>query len=1713
MDDQTPTTPYHSAQKTSDLCWRLPNARLVWGGKSTELIIGSDGKWRAADDDGAKVELLKLTDGRTNYDNDKEYWRVTNVDGTQFYFGLNQLPGWTTGKRETQSMWGVPVFANHSGEPCFATTFLASKCIQAWRWNLDYVVDRHGNSMAYFYKKDQGRTGLAGTSTNVITYDRGGWLSHIEYGMRAGSELATATPPAKVEFSVAERCLSSCWTGTPWQSNANTANWPDTPWDLHCGTSATSCPNNISPSFFTLRRYSSVKTSVWSGSGTTYATVDQWDFVHQFPSTGNSTSPVLWLSQITRKGDADGNGTFTSLPPVEFGGIRMQNRADYDPNSGMPDSRKYRVHRVDTETGGQILIDYTDVGSGCQFGSPFPDPAQNAKRCFPQYYKPEGAPAGWSWWHKYVVASVTERDLVGGSPDVVDSYAYSTEGSSTAVLWGHDDGPNTWSSPLVNRSWADWRGYSTVVTTTGAAGGPQTQVKRLYYRGLNGDRTDAGENTRSSYITNSAGDLSNDFKFRAGQLHESTEYATPGGQALKRAVYGIGNYQTGTRTLSPDWAQPSTWTSNVVRTTQERTYTYLTSSGTWRSTQTDKTWHSTYGLITQVDDQGDTATTADNTCTRTWYTHNTTKYLIDFANRKETVGVACGTTATYPTDAVADEQYYYDGAATFGTAPGTGNVTKTEDVVSYSGTTPQWIMTSTSGHDSYGRATSSGDALGRITTTEYTHGANGMVTTIKETNPKDHVTTTTLHPLLQEPVRVVDPNSKTTEASYDDLGRLRKVWLPGRPTTETPNTEYLHTIAVGVPPSIETRVLGPNGNQISSFEIYDGLLRLRQTESTAPDGKRTITDAAYDARGLKAKGSVFYNAASPPTGSLVSFADADVANQHRYTHDGLERQTSDALWSNNSFKWQTTTAYGGDRTTVTPPAGGTTTQTVIDAEDQVIERRLYASSDLAGPYDATKYDYDDAGNLIKVTDPVGNAWEYSYDLLGRHTRDSDPDAGVSTMTYDNAGQLLASTDARGKSLAYAYDALGRKTGVFDTTISGTQLASWTYDTPVKGKLTSSTRYAAGSEYTTAVTGYDDGYRVLGKSVSIPAAETGLAGTYATSYAYKINGAPASVTYPQVAGMAAETVNYGYTDTGHVSTSVGMDAYLSGATYDYDGAVIQQVLGASGQRVTLTNTFDGGSRRLTKSQVYAEGSTAWEEKLTESYAYDPAGNITSINETSAGAVVANQCFQYDHLRRLTESWTTAVGTCQATPTQTVVGGTEPYWHSYGYDKIGSRTSMVRHTEGGDTTDGYVYPAAGSAKPHTVSRIDRSGPAGTDSWSYAYDSAGNTTGRADGAGGTQVLIWDLEGHLSKVTAGTVDTTFVYDADGNRLIRRDSSGNAALFMGEAELRTYANGATSATRYYGANAVRVDGVLSWLGSDHHASGQIALTATGLVATRRRLDPFGSARGEAVLWPGEKSFVNGTADPTGLTHLGAREYDPAIGRFISVDPLFDEADPQAMHGYAYANSNPLAFSDPDGKALIGDSRGEYRAYRKYTYKKRGSTYRRYKSGYRYRDWRAPERNRVADKRATAQRAQEARDARVRAQRAAAKAKLDRAEKVGPPKGSPKPTPSPSTGTDPGSINCNAPGACEINGKPDTSVNCNVKNSCKINGEKDASFTETTGAWAGAGGVVGFFIGCALASLPGCGAGALIGGAVGYVLGAVYWAGRELGKATRSWWD
>ncbi|KUJ54384.1 hypothetical protein ADL25_06020 [Streptomyces sp. NRRL F-5122] len=185
---------------------------------------------------------------------------------------------------------------------------------------------------------------------------------------------------------------------------------------------------------------------------------------------------------------------------------------------------------------------------------------------------------------------------------------------------------------------------------------------------------------------------------------------------------------------------------------------------------------------------------------------------------------------------------------------------------------------------------------------------------------------------------------------------------------------------------------------------------------------------------------------------------------------------------------------------------------------------------------------------------------------------------------------------------------------------------------------------------------------------------------------------------------------------------------------------------------------------------------------QNYTYDPAGNTTKQVTTRLGTTAApeTQCYQYDELDRLTQAWT-ATDACSATPTTSshtqvgdpLAGGTA-YWTSWDFDALGQRQHQVEHstTGGTDTTTSYTYNGNGTVQPHALASTQDSGPSNATT-SYAYDKAGNTTGRNTIASGNQTLAWNEADQLTQVSGGKSGTTsYIYDADGNVLLQTDPS-----------------------------------------------------------------------------------------------------------------------------------------------------------------------------------------------------------------------------------------------------------------------------------------------------------------------------------------------------
>ena len=95
------------------------------------------------------------------------------------------------------------------------------------------------------------------------------------------------------------------------------------------------------------------------------------------------------------------------------------------------------------------------------------------------------------------------------------------------------------------------------------------------------------------------------------------------------------------------------------------------------------------------------------------------------------------------------------------------------------------------------------------------------------------------------------------------------------------------------------------------------------------------------------------------------------------------------------------------------------------------------------------------------------------------------------------------------------------------------------------------------------------------------------------------------------------------------------------------------------------------------------------------------------------------------------------------------------------------------------------------------------------------------------------------------------------------------------------------------------------------------ATDESGDLKWREQYQPYG----KRILKEGDAEnsvWFTGKTEDIGLTYMGARWYDPELGRFLSVDPVgFVESSPISFNRYAYANNNPYKYVDPDGEFAV----------------------------------------------------------------------------------------------------------------------------------------------------------------------------------------------------
>ncbi|MET9246178.1 DUF5615 family PIN-like protein [Nonomuraea sp. NPDC003709] len=1462
--------PYASA-----VCWESPDelatdvtkdytqSELVLNlaGRSASIVKDrTSGLWKTVPDFGWKIE--QLTGGADGL----EYWKVTSSDGQVHRFGYTK-----------DAQWQLQYIGNQRGEPCsdrYFNDMIPPTCAGVWRWNLDQSIDANENVIDYTYERETNYFCMPGCDYEVyraLPYDRGGFLKQISYGHN--TQVSGSTPTSRMTFTTSDR------------------GGLDVPTDLTCGPT---CTTNDAIAFYSTRKLDSILTESKNPTSGAWEPDTRTDFRYRWVYTrtdfGPAYDPVLWLDSVQQTGLA--GTTSQKLPPVSFDATMVAGRMDYDNWSDWTDFLSWRmvprVAGIGNGMGGRIEVTYGQAdpcggGKGRDGTSYLPDGTGDCYKVDYDYNEETGYES-WGRFFKQLAMKVVERDLVGGSPDMVTSYDY-----LGGPRWTN---PLFFAQPDLAPSGSDWRGYGTVRTTRGSGSDPNgyTVTSDTFYRGIDGATITTFEGTTATDSLALQGQLLQEqtWKLTATDPRAYTEAEST------RYEYQVASTGTGPGVLDPAF----------VHRTRERTRELVT-GGTWRWSD-QRTLYNGDGQPITVNDYGDTSIATDNTCTSITYARNPANGITSLPSVAEKRSGDSCTSGTL----IGKSITLYDGGTDPATnTPSDGNVTETR---SYASATSISVTKGT--FDDYGRPLTATDAMGKVTTTTYQPAMGWPYQGVTVTNPLGHTVTTTSSHRNGLPTKLVDANNKTTEVGYDALGRASALWEPGQPRS-TPTATVAYDIPFDgnlgqptAPAKTTLRKLLRGTTYLSTYSYEDGFGRSRETQTDSPAGGRVVLVTAYDTRGLQAASSQPVHNTGAPGSGLLNPSLTALPSWTKTVYDSMERPTAVIDYHLATEFRRTTTAYPGlDRIEVAPPVGGKTV-TVSDVFDRTVKTEEW--KDGTTHHDTT-YSYNAAGNLSKITDANGNGRTFAYDWLSRRTAATDPDAGSSSYGYDAAGRPSWTIDGNGGKVSTVYDDLGRRVSQWSgEPQTGTRLAEWTYDSIAKGHPTAAIRYSGSSAYVDAITSYDNSYRATGTKLSIPATEGALEGEYEFTASYDAAGNLIRQGMPGKGDLASETLTFGYTDLGLVkdltSDYGGGTTYVKETVFSATARLNERSYGANSQ-VKRTYTWDEGTGWLSRLTTTSGSQIAQDDTFT----YNKGGQLTRIQDTPAGQY---ECFGYDGLDRLTTAFTTASATCTGGDGQ----GIDPYNQSFTYDPVGNLQTVTDN--GVTSTYGYPTPGASATRPNAVTSITR--PGRTDT--YGYDAAGQLVARTvDGKQST--FTWNALGQMDKAVVNGAETSMVYDAEGERLIRRDPDGSSTLYLGGMEVRA-TGGIAKATRYYSGPdgavvAMRTSGGIQWLASGMHGSTQLAVNdSTGQVSRERYL-PYGQRRGGDDLPFTDRGFLGKVEDSaTGLNYLSARYYDPAIAKFVSTDPLLDLTKPQWTNPYSYAGNNPVGASDPTGLKVIDDA-------------------------------------------------------------------------------------------------------------------------------------------------------------------------------------------------
>jgi RHS repeat-associated protein len=558
-------------------------------------------------------------------------------------------------------------------------------------------------------------------------------------------------------------------------------------------------------------------------------------------------------------------------------------------------------------------------------------------------------------------------------------------------------------------------------------------------------------------------------------------------------------------------------------------------------------------------------------------------------------------------------------------------------------------------------------------------------------------------------------------------------------------------------------------------------------------------------------------------------------------------------------------------------------------------------------------DHDGAGQVSRVSRDGRPLAELVHDENGRLTQIRHPDQTQTSLGYGTSGQVALVTDRLGAREQFEHNAEGFLTAVIDGNGNRTafEYGAWTQPDRVRHADGSTESY----EYTT-----DGAVSRIIRAGSVAALEC------------DDQGRPVRVSWDD-----GEMVALAYDDQGRLTEARNQTATVRFAR-DEQGRVVREEQGKqvveyqyhedgtlaalvypTGERIGFDHDADGrliavsdwaqGLYRLTYDQGERGYVLHWPNRLTTAVDLNevglPAALVVSDEAASLG-ITSRQVrerfslrLEYDdedRVRQLVDSEVGARGFAyDAESRVTMVRGEAGPLERFSYDGAGNRTRAGAETATFDAMNRLVSQGA-----------TRCG----------YDGRGNVT-TLEAPEGTWRLRYNARDQLIEASGPGGTVTFGYDALGRRVWKQSGARRVRyVWAGEHLIREETEGEAARDYLYLPGtftplALRVGREVYHYHTDHLGTPRRLTDATGQVVWAADPTAFGQARVRLNRVANPLRFPGQYCDEeTGLHYNRFRYYAPALGRYLSRDPVTYLA---GLNFYAYSHNDPVNGADPPG--------------------------------------------------------------------------------------------------------------------------------------------------------------------------------------------------------